>query len=159
MTAPSARGVGDVGKSGRRGSVEDMKVLLDGIPLDRGRVSMTMNGADPDPRQFYRRRRRTGDDRSVRCLARFDIPKEFMVRNTYVYPPEPSMQLVANIIEFTADEMPKFNSISISVSHAEVGANLDTRTRVYAGGWARNMCAHGNRAGHDVDVRTALSFC
>ncbi|MFT7369347.1 MAG: methylmalonyl-CoA mutase [Alteromonas macleodii] len=122
------RVVGDVGKAGVAiDSVEDMKVLFDGIPLDKVSVSMTMNGAViPILASFIVAGEEQGHDRSVLSgTIQNDILKEFMVRNTYVYPPEPSMQLVADIIEFTAEEMPKFNSISISGYHMqEAGANL-----------------------------------
>ncbi|MFQ3184485.1 MAG: methylmalonyl-CoA mutase [Octadecabacter sp.] len=104
-----------------------MKVLFDGIPLDKVSVSMTMNGAViPILASFIVAGEEQGHDRSVLSgTIQNDILKEFMVRNTYVYPPEPSMQLVADIIEFTAEEMPKFNSISISGYHMqEAGANL-----------------------------------
>ncbi|MDE0969577.1 MAG: methylmalonyl-CoA mutase [Octadecabacter sp.] len=122
------RVVGDVGKAGVAiDSVEDMKVLFNGIPLDKVSVSMTMNGAViPILASFIVAGEEQGHDRSVLSgTIQNDILKEFMVRNTYVYPPEPSMQLVADIIEFTAEEMPKFNSISISGYHMqEAGANL-----------------------------------
>ncbi|MEN8840299.1 MAG: methylmalonyl-CoA mutase [Octadecabacter sp.] len=122
------RVVGDVGKAGVAiDSVEDMKVLFDGIPLDKVSVSMTMNGAViPILASFIVAGEEQGHDRSVLSgTIQNDILKEFMVRNTYVYPPEPSMQLVADIIEYTANEMPKFNSISISGYHMqEAGANL-----------------------------------
>lgn len=122
------RVVGDVGKAGVAiDSVEDMKVLFDGIPLDKVSVSMTMNGAViPILANFIVAGEEQGHDRSVLSgTIQNDILKEFMVRNTYVYPPEPSMQLVADIIEYTANEMPKFNSISISGYHMqEAGANL-----------------------------------
>ncbi|SMX33103.1 methylmalonyl-CoA mutase [Octadecabacter ascidiaceicola] len=122
------RVVGDVGKAGVAiDSVEDMKILFDGIPLDKVSVSMTMNGAViPILANFIVAGEEQGHDRSVLSgTIQNDILKEFMVRNTYVYPPEPSMQLVADIIEYTANEMPKFNSISISGYHMqEAGANL-----------------------------------
>ena len=122
------RVVGDVGKAGVAiDSVEDMKVLFDGIPLDKVSVSMTMNGAViPILASFIVAGEEQGHDRSVLSgTIQNDILKEFMVRNTYVYPPEPSMRLVADIIEYTANEMPKFNSISISGYHMqEAGANL-----------------------------------
>ena len=122
------RVVGDVGKAGVAiDSVEDMKVLFDGIPLDQVSVSMTMNGAViPILANFIVAGEEQGHDRSVLSgTIQNDILKEFMVRNTYVYPPEPSMRLVADIIEYTADNMPKFNSISISGYHMqEAGANL-----------------------------------
>ena len=122
------RVVGDVGKAGVAiDSVEDMKILFDGIPLDKVSVSMTMNGAViPVLASFIVAGEEQGVDRSLLSgTIQNDILKEFMVRNTYVYPPEPSMRIVADIIEFTANEMPKFNSISISGYHMqEAGANL-----------------------------------
>ena len=106
-------------------SVEDMKVLFDGIPLDQMTVSMTMNGAVlPVLAMFIVAGEEQGVDRSeLAGTIQNDILKEFMVRNTYIYPPEPSMRIVADIIEYTATEMPKFNSISISGYHMqEAGA-------------------------------------
>ncbi|MEM9854118.1 MAG: methylmalonyl-CoA mutase [Pseudomonadota bacterium] len=122
------RVVGDVGKAGVAiDSVEDMKVLFDGIPLDKVSVSMTMNGAViPILANFIVAGEEQGHDKSLLSgTIQNDILKEFMVRNTYVYPPEPSMRIIADIIEYTASEMPKFNSISISGYHMqEAGANL-----------------------------------
>ncbi len=122
------RVVGDVGKAGVAiDSVEDMKILFDGIPLDQVSVSMTMNGAViPILANFIVTGEEQGHDRSVLSgTIQNDILKEFMVRNTYVYPPEPSMRIIADIIEYTSAEMPKFNSISISGYHMqEAGANL-----------------------------------
>ena len=122
------RVVGDVGKAGVAiDSVEDMKILFDGIPLERISVSMTMNGAViPILASFIVAGEEQGVARAeLSGTIQNDILKEFMVRNTYVYPPEPSMRIVADIIEFTAKEMPKFNSISISGYHMqEAGANL-----------------------------------
>ncbi|KZY32436.1 methylmalonyl-CoA mutase, partial [Roseovarius sp. HI0049] len=122
------RVTGDVGKAGVAiDSVEDMKVLFDGIPLDQVSVSMTMNGAViPILASFIVAGEEQGHDKSVLSgTIQNDILKEFMVRNTYVYPPEPSMRIVADIIEYTAWEMPRFNSISISGYHMqEAGANL-----------------------------------
>jgi len=120
------RVVGDVGKAGVAiDSVEDMKILFDGIPLDKMSVSMTMNGAVLPVLAGYIV---AGLEQGA-TLAQLsgtiqnDILKEFMVRNTYIYPPEPSMRIVADIIEFTAQNMPKFNSISISGYHMqEAGA-------------------------------------
>jgi len=117
---------GDVGKAGVAiDSVEDMKILFDGIPLDQVTVSMTMNGAVlPVLASFIV----AGEEQGVPVeklagTIQNDILKEFMVRNTYIYPPEPSMRAVADIIEFTAQKMPKFNSISISGYHMqEAGA-------------------------------------
>ncbi|SNX67418.1 methylmalonyl-CoA mutase [Cereibacter ovatus] len=122
------RVVGDVGKAGVAiDSVEDMKILFDGIPLEKISVSMTMNGAViPILASFIV----TGEEQGVpraelSGTIQNDILKEFMVRNTYIYPPEPSMRIIADIIEYTAKEMPKFNSISISGYHMqEAGANL-----------------------------------
>jgi methylmalonyl-CoA mutase len=122
------RVVGDVGKAGVAiDSVEDMKLLFDGIPLDKVSVSMTMNGAViPILASFIVAGEEQGVSRAdLSGTIQNDILKEFMVRNTYVYPPEPSMRIVADIIEYTATQMPKFNSISISGYHMqEAGANL-----------------------------------
>ncbi len=119
---------GDVGKAGVAiNSVEDMKILFDGIPLDRISVSMTMNGAViPILASFIVAGEEQGVSRDkLSGTIQNDILKEFMVRNTYIYPPEPSMRIVADIIEYTAKEMPKFNSISISGYHMqEAGATL-----------------------------------
>ena len=119
---------GDVGKAGVSiDSVEDMKILFDGIPLDKVSVSMTMNGAViPILANFIVAGEEQGHPRNVLSgTIQNDILKEFMVRNTYVYPPEPSMRIIADIIEYTTEEMPKFNSISISGYHMqEAGANL-----------------------------------
>ena len=122
------RVVGDVGKAGVAiDSVEDMKILFDGIPLDQVSVSMTMNGAViPILASFIVAGEEQGHDRALLSgTIQNDILKEFMVRNTYVYPPDPSMRIVADIIQYTSDNMPKFNSISISGYHMqEAGANL-----------------------------------
>lgn len=119
---------GDVGKAGVAiDSVEDMKILFDGIPLDQMSVSMTMNGAViPILANFIVAGEEQGVSRDkLSGTIQNDILKEFMVRNTYIYPPEPSMRIVADIIEYTAKEMPKFNSISISGYHMqEAGATL-----------------------------------
>ena len=119
---------GDVGKAGVAiDSVEDMKILFNQIPLDQVSVSMTMNGAVIPTMACYIV---AGEEQGVSQEAlsgtiQNDILKEFMVRNTYIYPPEPSMRIVADIIEYTSDKMPKFNSISISGYHMqEAGANL-----------------------------------
>ncbi|WP_050929362.1 methylmalonyl-CoA mutase [Aestuariivita boseongensis] len=122
------RVTGDVGKAGVAiDSVEDMKILFDGIPLDKVSVSMTMNGAViPVLASFIVTGEEQGHDKSLLAgTIQNDILKEFMVRNTYIYPPEHSMRIVADIIEYTSDHMPKFNSISISGYHMqEAGANL-----------------------------------
>ncbi len=122
------RVVGDVGKAGVAiDSVEDMKILFDGIPLSEMSVSMTMNGAViPILASFIVAGEEQGVKRAdLSGTIQNDILKEFMVRNTYIYPPTPSMRIVADIIAFTAKEMPKFNSISISGYHMqEAGATL-----------------------------------
>ncbi|MHB0952421.1 MAG: methylmalonyl-CoA mutase [Allorhizobium sp.] len=119
---------GDVGKAGVAiDSVEDMKILFDGIPLEEMSVSMTMNGAViPILANFIVAGEEQGVPRAkLSGTIQNDILKEFMVRNTYIYPPEPSMRIIADIIEYTAKEMPKFNSISISGYHMqEAGATL-----------------------------------
>jgi methylmalonyl-CoA mutase len=121
------RVTGDVGKAGVAiDSVEDMKILFDGIPLDKVSVSMTMNGAVLPVLAGYIV---AGEEQGVKQellsgTIQNDILKEFMVRNTYIYPPEPSMRIIGDIIEYTAKNMPKFNSISISGYHMqEAGAN------------------------------------
>src|SRR5580693_2275685 len=120
------RVVGDVGKAGVAiDSVEDMKILFAGIPLDKMSVSMTMNGAViPTMANFIVAGEEQGTPpEKLSGTIQNDILKEFMVRNTYIYPPEPSMRIVADIIEYTAKKMPKFNSISISGYHMhEAGA-------------------------------------
>ena len=121
------RVTGDVGKAGVAiDSVEDMKILFDGIPLDQVSVSMTMNGAVLPVLAGYvvaAEEQGVAQDRLSGTIQN-DILKEFMVRNTYIYPPEPSMRIVADIIEYTAKAMPRFNSISISGYHMqEAGAN------------------------------------
>ena len=122
------RVIGDVGKAGVAiDSVEDMKILFDSIPLDQVSVSMTMNGAViPVLANFIVAGEEQGHDKAkLSGTIQNDILKEFMVRNTYIYPPEPSMRIVADIIEYTSNEIPKFNSISISGYHMqEAGANL-----------------------------------
>ncbi|MDJ0793318.1 MAG: methylmalonyl-CoA mutase [Woeseiaceae bacterium] len=120
------RVVGDVGKAGVAiDSVEDMKILFDGIPLDKMSVSMTMNGAALPIMAMYvvaAEEQGVTPDKLAGTLQN-DILKEFMVRNTYIYPPEPSMRIVSDIIAFTAENMPRYNSISISGYHMqEAGA-------------------------------------
>ncbi len=118
---------GDVGKAGVAiDSVEDMKILFDGIPLDKVSVSMTMNGAVlPVLAGYVVAAEEQGvAQEQLSGTIQNDILKEFMVRNTYIYPPEPSMRIIGDIIEYTARHMPKFNSISISGYHMqEAGAN------------------------------------
>ena len=122
------RVVGDVGKAGVAiDSVEDMKILFSNIPLEKISVSMTMNGAViPILASFIVAGEEQGVPRAALSgTIQNDILKEFMVRNTYIYPPEPSMRIIADIIDYTAREMPKFNSISISGYHMqEAGATL-----------------------------------
>ena len=148
------RVVGDVGKAGVAiDSVEDMKILFDGIPLDQVSVSMTMNGAViPVLASFIVAGEEQGHDRSALSgTIQNDILKEFMVRNTYIYPPEPSMRIVSDIIEFTANEMPRFNSISISGYHMqEAGANL-VQELAYTLADGREYVKAAIEAGMDVD--------
>lgn len=123
------RVVGDVGKAGVAiDSVEDMKILFDQIPLDKMSVSMTMNGAVLPIMAFYivAAEEQGVAPEQLAGTIQNDILKEFMVRNTYIYPPTPSMKIVSDIFEFTAKEMPRFNSISISGYHMqEAGATAD----------------------------------
>ena len=120
------RVVGDVGKAGVAiDSVEDMKILFDQIPLDKMSVSMTMNGAVIPIMAFYivAAEEQGVDQKDLSGTIQNDILKEFMVRNTYIYPPQPSMKLIADIFEYTSQNMPRFNSISISGYHMhEAGA-------------------------------------
>jgi methylmalonyl-CoA mutase len=123
------RVVGDVGKAGVAiDSVEDMKILFDQIPLDQMSVSMTMNGAVLPVLAFYivAAEEQGVPPEKLTGTIQNDILKEFMVRNTYIYPPAPSMRLIADIFGYTAEHMPKFNSISISGYHMhEAGATAD----------------------------------
>ncbi|HMJ77197.1 MAG TPA: methylmalonyl-CoA mutase, partial [Iamia sp.] len=120
---------GDVGKAGVAiDSVEDMKILFDGIPLEKMSVSMTMNGAVlPCLASFIVAGEEQGVDQAqLSGTIQNDILKEFMVRNTYIYPPEPSMRIVSDIITYTSEHMPRYNSISISGYHMqEAGATAD----------------------------------
>ncbi len=156
---------GDVGKAGVAiDSVEDMKILFDGIPLDKVSVSMTMNGAViPILANFIVAGEEQGHSRSVLAgTIQNDILKEFMVRNTYIYPPEPSMKIIADIIEYTANEMPKFNSISISGYHMqEAGANL-VQELAFTLADGREYVRTAIAAGMDVDKfapRLSFFFC
>ena len=148
------RVVGDVGKAGVAiDSVEDMKILFDGIPLDKVSVSMTMNGAViPVLASFIVAGEEQGVSRAeLSGTIQNDILKEFMVRNTYIYPPEPSMRIVSDIIEYTSNEMPKFNSISISGYHMqEAGANL-VQELAYTMADGREYVRAAIEAGMDVD--------
>ena len=156
---------GDVGKAGVAiDSVEDMKILFDGIPLDQVSVSMTMNGAViPVLASFIVAGEEQGVDRAALSgTIQNDILKEFMVRNTYIYPPEPSMRIVSDIIGYTAAEMPKFNSISISGYHMqEAGANL-VQELAFTLADGKEYVKAAIAAGMDVDAfapRLSFFFC
>ncbi|MCO4842869.1 MAG: methylmalonyl-CoA mutase [Yoonia sp.] len=153
---------GDVGKAGVAiDSVEDMKILFDGIPLDKVSVSMTMNGAViPILANFIVTGEEQGYDKALLAgTIQNDILKEFMVRNTYVYPPEPSMRIIADIIGYTSENMPKFNSISISGYHMqEAGANL-VQELAFTLADGREYVRTAIAAGMDVDAfAPRLSF-
>ena len=137
------RVVGDVGKAGVAiDSVEDMKILFDGIPLDKMSVSMTMNGAViPVLAMFVVAGEEQGVDQAqLSGTIQNDILKEFMVRNTYIYPPEPSMRIVADIIEYTARNMPRFNSISISGYHMQEAGATASRSSPSPSPTASSTC-------------------
>src|SRR6056297_2309954 len=156
------RVVGDVGKAGVAiDSVEDMKILFDGIPLEKVSVSMTMNGAViPILANYIVAGEEQGVSRAdLSGTIQNDILKEFMVRNTYIYPPEPSMRIVSDIIEYTSKEMPRFNSISISGYHMqEAGANL-VQELAYTLADGREYVKAAIEAGMDVDsFAPRLSF-
>ena len=155
------RVVGDVGKAGVAiNSVEDMKILFDGIPLDKMSVSMTMNGAVlPVLAGYIVAAEEQGvPQEKLAGTIQNDILKEFMVRNTYIYPPEPSMRIVADIIEHTAHHMPKFNSISISGYHMqEAGATLVQELAfTLPTGWS--MCAPPAPKASTSTLSARLSF-
>jgi methylmalonyl-CoA mutase len=156
------RVTGDVGKAGVAiDSVEDMKILFDQIPLNEMSVSMTMNGAViPVMAFFIVAAEEQGVDKSLLSgTIQNDILKEFMVRNTYIYPPEPSMKLIADIFEYTSKQMPKFNSISISGYHMhEAGAPADLEL-AYTLADGMEYLETGIKAGLDVDdFAPRLSF-
>ncbi|WP_417196315.1 methylmalonyl-CoA mutase [Bizionia sp.] len=156
------RVVGDVGKAGVAiDSVEDMKILFDDIPLDKMSVSMTMNGAVLPIMAFYIV---AAEEQGVKpeLLAgtiQNDILKEFMVRNTYIYPPTPSMKIISDIFEYTSKNMPKFNSISISGYHMqEAGATCDIEL-AYTLADGLEYVKKGIAAGMDIDTfAPRLSF-
>ncbi len=156
------RVVGDVGKAGVAiDSVEDMKILFDQIPLDKMSVSMTMNGAVLPIMAFYIV---AAEEQGVKpaLLAgtiQNDILKEFMVRNTYIYPPTPSMKIISDIFEYTSANMPKFNSISISGYHMqEAGATCDIEL-AYTLADGLEYIRKGLAAGMDIDTfAPRLSF-
>ncbi len=160
--ADHERVVGDVGKAGVSiCSVEDMKVLFDGIPLNKMSVSMTMNGAVLPILAFYIN---AGLEQGAKLeemagTIQNDILKEFMVRNTYIYPPKFSMKIIADIFEFTAQKMPKFNSISISGYHMqEAGATADIELAYTLADGLEYLRA-GVNAGMDIDsFAPRLSF-
>ncbi len=156
------RVVGDVGKAGVAiDSVEDMKILFDGIPLDKVSVSMTMNGAViPVLASFIVAGEEQGVDRAALSgTIQNDVLKEFMVRNTYIYPPEPSMRIVADIIEFTSTEMPKFNSISISGYHMQEAGSTLVQELAFTLADGREYVRSALARGLDVDAFAGrLSF-
>ena len=160
--ADHERVMGDVGKAGVSiCSVEDMKVLFDQIPLNKMSVSMTMNGAVLPILAFYivAALEQGAKYEELQGTIQNDILKEFMVRNTYIYPPEFSMRIIADIFEFTSQNMPKFNSISISGYHMqEAGATSDIEMAyTLADGW--DYLRTGVKAGLDVDAfAPRLSF-
>ncbi|MGX7687187.1 methylmalonyl-CoA mutase [Flectobacillus roseus] len=156
------RVTGDVGKAGVAiDSVEDMKILFDQIPLDQMSVSMTMNGAVLPIMAFYivAAEEQGVSPEKLSGTIQNDILKEFMVRNTYIYPPEPSMRIIADIFEYTAQLMPKFNSISISGYHMqEAGATADLEL-AYTLADGLEYLRTGIAAGLDVDnFAPRLSF-
>jgi len=156
------RVVGDVGKAGVAiDSIEDMKILFSGIPLDKMSVSMTMNGAVLPVLAFYIV---AAEEQGVKWeqltgTIQNDILKEYMVRNTYIYPPEPSIRIIADIFKFTSQNMPKFNSISISGYHMqEAGATADLEM-AYTLADGLEYVRTGIKAGMDVDTfAPRLSF-
>ncbi len=156
------RVTGDVGKAGVAiDSILDMKILFDGIPLDRISVSMTMNGAVLPVMAFYivTALEQGATLSQLSGTIQNDILKEFMVRNTYIYPPAPSMRIIADIFEFTSKEMPKFNSISISGYHMqEAGATADLEMG-YTLADGLEYLRVGTGAGLDIDAfAPRLSF-
>ncbi|PKO99269.1 MAG: methylmalonyl-CoA mutase [Bacteroidetes bacterium HGW-Bacteroidetes-2] len=153
---------GDVGKAGVAiDSVEDMKILFDQIPLDKMSVSMTMNGAVLPIMAFYivAAEEQGFSPEVLMGTIQNDILKEFMVRNTYIYPPTPSMRIVSDIFEFTSKKMPKFNSISISGYHMqEAGATCDLEL-AYTLADGLEYLRTGIAAGMDIDTfAPRLSF-
>ena len=153
---------GDVGKAGVAiDSVEDMKVLFDGIPLDKMSVSMTMNGAVLPILAFYivAAQEQGVSLENLTGTIQNDILKEFMVRNTYIYPPAPSMEIIADIFKYTSDKMPKYNSISISGYHMqEAGATAEIEL-AYTLADGLEYIRKGIDAGMDIDsFAPRLSF-
>ncbi|MEG3155980.1 methylmalonyl-CoA mutase [Sphingomonas sp. RB1R13] len=156
------RVTGDVGKAGVAiDSVEDMKLLFDGIPLDEMSVSMTMNGAVLPVLAFYIvAGEEQGVDRKLLSgTIQNDILKEFAVRNTYIYPPEPSMRIVADIIAYTSREMPKFNSISISGYHMHEAGATAVQELAYTLADGMEYVRAAQASGLDIDAfAPRLSF-
>ncbi|OYY64531.1 methylmalonyl-CoA mutase [Sphingomonas sp. 28-62-11] len=156
------RVTGDVGKAGVAiDSVEDMKILFDGIPLDKMSVSMTMNGAVIPILAFFIV---AGEEQGVPQAQldgtiQNDILKEFMVRNTYIYPPEPSMRIIADIIAYTSANMPKFNSISISGYHMQEAGATQVQELAFTIADGREYAKAAMAAGLDIDAFAGrLSF-
>ncbi len=156
------RVVGDVGKAGVAiDSVEDMKILFDGIPLDKMSVSMTMNGAVIPILAFFIV---AGEEQGVPAsqldgTIQNDILKEFMVRNTYIYPPEPSMRIVSDIIAYTSANMPKFNSISISGYHMHEAGATAVQELAFTIADGKEYVVRAMAAGMDIDAFAGrLSF-
>ncbi|MBX3564418.1 MAG: methylmalonyl-CoA mutase [Sphingomonas sp.] len=148
------RVTGDVGKAGVAiDSVEDMKILFDGIPLDQMSVSMTMNGAViPILAFFIVAGEEQGVDRSLLDgTIQNDILKEFMVRNTYIYPPEPSMRIISDIFGYTSREMPKFNSISISGYHMQEAGATQVQELAFTIADGMEYVKYGVNSGLDID--------
>ena len=148
------RVLGDVGKAGVAiDSVEDMKILFDGIPLDKMSVSMTMNGAVIPILAFFIV---AGEEQGVPVEAldgtiQNDILKEFMVRNTYIYPPEPSMRIISDIFAFTSQKMPKFNSISISGYHMQEAGATQVQELAFTIADGMEYVKYGVASGLDID--------
>jgi methylmalonyl-CoA mutase len=156
------RVVSDVGKAGVAvDSILDMKILFDGIPLDQMSVSMTMNGAVLPVMAFYivAAEEQGVDQKKLTGTIQNDILKEYMVRNTYIYPPTPSMRIIADIFAYTSQHMPRFNSISISGYHMqEAGATADLEL-AYTLADGLEYVRTGIKAGMDVDTfAPRLSF-
>ena len=148
------RVTGDVGKAGVAiDSVEDMKILFDGIPLDQMSVSMTMNGAViPILAFFIVAGEEQGVDRKLLDgTIQNDILKEFMVRNTYIYPPEPSMRIISDIFGYTSREMPKFNSISISGYHMQEAGATQLHELAFTIADGMEYVKYGVASGLDID--------
>ena len=148
------RVTGDVGKAGVAiDSVEDMKILFDGIPLDKMSVSMTMNGAViPILAFFIVAGEEQGVDRKLLDgTIQNDILKEFMVRNTYIYPPEPSMRIISDIFAYTSAEMPKFNSISISGYHMQEAGATQLHELAFTIADGMDYVKYGVASGLDID--------